>query len=338
MFDPAHKYALDVLDQLQRFNADLVVVDYMIIGAALGAEKAGVPCALLMHTPYALPARGAPPFGLGLAPARGLFGQLRDGLLRAFSRAFFNRLGLAQINAARSALGLAPLAQVFDQINLAQRVLVMTASEFDYASRAVLPANVRYVGPGLENPCWTAPYVPLATPADAAGGGGARHDVPEPGRAHGARNRGAGQFAGTRCRDPGRRVRPRRVHGARQCPRAALGAASRLSPRASAVVTHAGHGTVMKALSHGVPLLCLPLGRDQGDNAARVEASGTGLRLSPGASAARIRAALERLLREPSFQHRAHAMARVIARYQAEDAAVTELEALAQRNALRAVA
>jgi UDP:flavonoid glycosyltransferase YjiC (YdhE family) len=43
---------------------------------------------------------------------------------------------------------------------------------------------------------------------------------------------------------------------------------------AAAVVTHGGHGTVAKALAAGVPLLVLPIGRDQGDNAARVTAEG----------------------------------------------------------------
>ena len=40
---------------------------------------------------------------------------------------------------------------------------------------------------------------------------------------------------------------------------------------ASLVVTHGGHGTVMNALRHGVPLLCMPMGRDQHFNAAQVE-------------------------------------------------------------------
>src|SRR5262249_17590959 len=52
-------------------------------------------------------------------------------------------------------------------------------------------------------------------------------------------------------------------------------------PLARAVVAHGGHGTVMKALAHGLPLLCIPLGRDQPDNAVRVLESGAGLRLPP---------------------------------------------------------
>src|SRR5262249_37764122 len=39
---------------------------------------------------------------------------------------------------------------------------------------------------------------------------------------------------------------------------------------AALVVTHGGHGTVMTALVHKVPMLVIPHGRDQGDNAVRV--------------------------------------------------------------------
>ena len=40
----------------------------------------------------------------------------------------------------------------------------------------------------------------------------------------------------------------------------------------SLVVTHGGHGTVSRALWHGLPLLVMPMGRDQDDIAVRVEA------------------------------------------------------------------
>ena len=42
-------------------------------------------------------------------------------------------------------------------------------------------------------------------------------------------------------------------------------------PQAAAVITHAGLGTVHAALAHGLPLVCMPIGRDQPDIAARVE-------------------------------------------------------------------
>lgn len=45
--------------------------------------------------------------------------------------------------------------------------------------------------------------------------------------------------------------------------------------RASVLVGHAGHGSVMKALWHGVPMVLVPWGRDQPGVAARAEALGT---------------------------------------------------------------
>ena len=38
----------------------------------------------------------------------------------------------------------------------------------------------------------------------------------------------------------------------------------------AAIVSQGGHATVMKALTHGIPLVCLPLCGDQPEVAARV--------------------------------------------------------------------
>jgi UDP:flavonoid glycosyltransferase YjiC (YdhE family) len=98
---------------------------------------------------------------------------------------------------------------------------------------------------------------------------------------------------------------------------------------ASAVVTHAGHGTVIKSLAAGVPVVALPLGRDQLDNAARVVHHGAGLKLKPKASSDAIAAAVRRVLDEPSFAAGARRIADAIAVETARDLAVEELEGLA---------
>ena len=56
------------------------------------------------------------------------------------------------------------------------------------------------------------------------------------------------------------------------------------------LLTHGGHGTVMKGLVAGVPIVCMPTGRDQPDNAARLVHRGAGLKVSKRASPARIAA------------------------------------------------
>ena len=100
-------------------------------------------------------------------------------------------------------------------------------------------------------------------------------------------------------------------------------------PLAAAVVCHGGHGTVMKALAHALPLVVMPFGRDQKDNGARVEVCGAGVSLPPTASPGRIASAVRRVLEEPAFRAGAQRMAAVIARDVKEDRAVAEMEALA---------
>src|SRR6185312_7135694 len=47
---------------------------------------------------------------------------------------------------------------------------------------------------------------------------------------------------------------------------------SQILKEAAVVVTHCGHGTVVRTLAAGVPMVCMPMGRDQNENAARVAA------------------------------------------------------------------
>jgi MGT family glycosyltransferase len=96
---------------------------------------------------------------------------------------------------------------------------------------------------------------------------------------------------------------------------------------ASVVVTHAGLGTVQAALSHGLPLLCLPMGRDQFFNAMRVEALGAGRTLPADADAATIAEAITTLLSDDAARSGAKRMATVIAGYGGATEAVREIEA-----------
>ena len=50
-------------------------------------------------------------------------------------------------------------------------------------------------------------------------------------------------------------------------------------PRASLVISHAGHGTVARALASGCPVLAVPHSGDMGENAARIDWAGVGVRL-----------------------------------------------------------
>ncbi len=99
-------------------------------------------------------------------------------------------------------------------------------------------------------------------------------------------------------------------------------------PETDVVVTHGGLGTCAGALSHGVPLVCLPLGRDQHLNAARVEAVGAGIALPSGASPGAIAAALDRVLGDPAYAAAAQRIAAESRAAGGPDAAVQDLESL----------
>ena len=74
-------------------------------------------------------------------------------------------------------------------------------------------------------------------------------------------------------------------------------------------------------------MVCIPMGRDQNDTAARVVYHGAGVRLSPIASAAKIRKAVQLILGDDRFRSNASRMASAIANDSTADL-VTELEAL----------
>ena len=61
----------------------------------------------------------------------------------------------------------------------------------------------------------------------------------------------------------------------------------------------------MRGLAAGVPLVCLPMGRDQNDTAARVVHHGAGMRLSPKSRAEKIRGAVKTVLTDATYRQNA---------------------------------
>lgn len=329
MFGPALRYAEDVREELSRRETDVAVVDFALMGAVCGAESRGVPIALIMHTVNQLPTPGMPAPGPGFRPMRGPLGRLRDRVFGAmFLRIFAS--GMPAVNEARAALGLEPVSTVPDLLARADRVLVLTSRAFDYEASA-LPANVRYVGPQIEDPAWAEPWEspwedghpdPLAVVSLST----------TPQGQEALLQRVADALAELPVRalvttgpavDPGSLRAAPNVVVRRSAPH------SRVFGEAAAVITHAGHGTVIRALAAGVPLVCMPMGRDQPDIAARVVHHGAGVRLSPSASAGAIRKAVKRVLGDPAFRGAAERICRSIREEVARDEGIAELEALA---------
>jgi zeaxanthin glucosyltransferase len=86
-----------------------------------------------------------------------------------------------------------------------------------------------------------------------------------------------------------------------------------LLKRATLMISHAGLNSVLEALACGVPLVAIPLTSDQPGVAARLEWHGAGERILPEQlSVERLRAAVQRVLTEPSYREQARRLQRAI--------------------------
>jgi len=102
-----------------------------------------------------------------------------------------------------------------------------------------------------------------------------------------------------------------------------------LLPRAAALVSHGGIGTVAEGLRAGIPQLVVPMAHDQHDNASRLSELGVGRSISPRRYSAGSGARVFRDLLGKGMRERASALAQ---RFEGVDGAIAvadELEALA---------
>lgn len=332
IFGPSRIVAQATRLALDSEATDVLAADVLMPGALAAAEAAGIPRVAIFHMPEYLPGPGRPAAGPGFRPREDLIGRLRDGLLTTL---FLRVVGkyVDSFNAARRDLGLPQLADARALIGVyheAHLRLIQTARAFDFPITPA-PANVRYVGPVLDEPDWTGTWDspwppgdrrPLVVASLSTTFQNQRAVLDRIAQALGALDvRGlitlGPAMAGARLALP---PNVRAVDGAPH---------SRVFPEAAVVVTHGGHGTIMRALAHGLPIVCLPMGRDQDDNAARLVHHGAGLRARPSASPATIRALVRRALDETGFRDAAAQLQRAISADVAEDRATRELEGLA---------
>jgi MGT family glycosyltransferase len=321
---PAAAFAADVREELERRSADALLTELLLFGPQVAAEAAGIPYVVLNPTVNVVPAPGVPPFGLGLMPQTGEAGRRRDEELGAMMLAAWDE-GLPALNAARAEQGLEPLDHVLDQGRAAARVLVMTSRAFDFLGP--LPPTVVHVGARLDDISsageWEAP--PGEEPLVLVGLSSDYQDQSDllrriaaalgmlPVRA--VLTTGIGV-------DPATIEAPANVHVVKTAPHTAV------LRDAALAITHGGHGVTIKALAAGVPLVCLPMGRDQLDIAARVVHTGAGLRLEQTAAPTEIAAGAAHVLGDASYREAAHRIATTIAEETAGDRAVEEIEAV----------
>jgi MGT family glycosyltransferase len=255
---------------------DVLLIDANAQGAGYAAEASGLPWAQYCPFPPAIRSADAPPYGLGVRPARGLVGHVRDRFLNRLSERLLAGQ-LRPLNDLRAGLGLPPLDAFDEQYKRSDRFILFTAEPYEYPRRD-WPENVRLVGPGIwgpreQAPAWlaaeTRPIVLvtastefqadeklIATALDAL--------AAEP----------MAVIATTAAHDPARFRPPPNARVERFL------AHDPIIERAACVISHGGQGTTQKALAAGVPVCVVPFCRDQFEVARRVEVADAGVRLS----------------------------------------------------------
>lgn len=108
---------------------------------------------------------------------------------------------------------------------------------------------------------------------------------------------------------------------------------SDLFPRTDVVVTTGGTGTILSALSAGIPLVVVPTAWDQPENAWRLVEAGAGVRIPPSrCTPDTVRAAVDRVLGDPSFAQHARRLGTDFARHRGAAEAADLLEGLITRS------
>jgi MGT family glycosyltransferase len=304
------RFARDVISTVRESPVDAILADGLP-GILIGAHATRRPTAALVaqtsvrHTP------GLPLLGTGWSPGHGFLVKARDKVIPKVAARLLTPT-LPRLNAVIERYELLPLDNVFELYDRCSRVLVMTSPSFDF-SAPQLPANVRYVGPQLDDPDWAAsakwqrkgsePLVLVATSSIY------QDQVDLLARiAAGLR-----QLPVRAVLTTGRAVDPAEIQAGANVEVLQTAPHARVLREASVVVTHAGHGTVLKALAAGVPLVCIPMGRDQKDNTVRVLRLGAGIRLSKKSTPTQIAAAITEILERPQYLAAARRFAEVLA-------------------------
>ena len=289
---------------LVRFAPDVVVHDVLTLAPAMAGELESVPVATLIPHLHPSSAPGFPPYSLGARLPRTTVGRSLWRSLQSVVEAGLRR-GRAELNEARARLGLAPVERLLGGIS-DRLCIVGSFPQLEYPR--AWSEEVHVVGPLI----WEPPVGEVEPPPG---------DEPliliAPSTAHDAEHRLL------RAALLGLAAEPVRVLAATNRKPIADTVAvprnarlvdwisyGRTMPRCALVASHAGHGTVGLALASGCPVLAVPHSGDMGENAARLDWAGVGVRLPwRFATPAALRLAASRALEDPALTSRARQLA-----------------------------
>jgi MGT family glycosyltransferase len=314
----------DTLPLLRELRPDVVVADILTLAPALAAELEGVPCATLIPHVYPHGEPHFPIYSLGArlprtAAGRWMWRHAQRPVKRGLER------GRRELNDTRARLGLPPLAYLHGGISR-ELALVATFPQLEYPR--VWPEHVHVVGPLMWEP--PAPEVELP-PGEEPLVLVAPSTAQDPDhRLLRAALRGLADAPVRVLATWNRRLPPRSLPVPANARVAEWVSYSRTMPRCDAVICHAGHGTLARALAAGCAVVACPAVGDMNENAARLDWAGAGVRLPGRFTTPRtLRLAVERSLADPSIRGRADELSVWAGRRDSGEIAASLVERLA---------
>jgi MGT family glycosyltransferase len=319
--------ARETLPQIEAFAPDAVVSDILTPAPALAAELAGVPSATLIPHVFPWMPSGFAPYSIGARLPRTRLGRelwrRTDGMIeRGLEQ------GREEYNECRRRLGLGPLPYVHTGLSR-ELTMIATLPQLEYPrewpswTRIVGPLLWEPPGPAVEPPPGSDPVV-LVAPSTSQDPERTLLRAALAGLA-GAPVRVIASWNGPL--DPEVDVPGNAV----VVPWLSYAATM---PVCDLVLCHGGHGTLARALVSGCPAVIVPAGGDMGENAARVDRLGLGVRLPRRyGTPCGVRLAVERALGRPALRTNARAIARWAGAHDGPATAAGEIERWLARRA-----
>jgi MGT family glycosyltransferase len=327
-------YTREILKIMGRVKPDILVADFAFFSAHLAAELAGIPCIVIYHSGLPFNGKGIPPFGSGL-PIMGNEVEWDPRYIRR-EQIVSNQLD-ARLNSARKKLGLPASPVGILRTPYSKWLNLITSLEAIEAPRDNLTDNSLFIGP-----CFAKRKNSTKSrfPFDRLRGdkykvyvsfGTVFNNKPKVFKGiMSALNNPEYQVivsAGGAYKRLSQSTIPENVLLFQSVPQVDL------LPKVDLVIGHGGNNSTNETLAAGKPLIVMPVGGEQGDNASRIEYLKAGLRVNiTGFDEDEIAQKVKYIRHHSEFQERLSCLKQAIDRTDGPKTASTCIEWVARNE------
>jgi len=289
---------------LEELRPDAVIADFSYIGPCLAAELLQIPYVVIYHAGLCFSGPGIPPFGSGLE-IDGDWGQQGEKYITKNAR--LEKAIDKKISKTRKKLGLPEGMQTYATSPASPWLTLVTTSDAIEAPRHEMSPTTFFIGPcfagrkNIQQPNFPFSDISTEKPVIYVSLGTVFNKKPKVfKKLIDAFSHGKYQLivsAGEAFEKLKAMNLQSHVLLFQQVPQVDL------LPKVDAVISHGGNNTVNETLAAGKPLIVMPVGGEQGDNASKIVYLGCGLRADmKNFTSAEINDKMEQLLTGDQFK------------------------------------